>query len=138
MIKRKHWLVLCNAQSLIYKLDELRTLASVTKPLFICVTEAWFMPEIHSDQVQIKGYSLYRNDRQDDPSDCSRGGGTSIYVSHLVKSTIVIFPPHCVKPSCIECTAIQFSDNESKSAPLFCVYNQTVCNLRPNSMYACI
>ena len=110
--------MLCNAQSLLYKLDELRTLLSVTKALFVCVTETWFTPDLHSDLVQIKGYRLYRNDRQDDLTDLRRGGGTAVYVSLLVKSATVIFPPHFVKPPGIECTAIQFTDNEIKS--IFC------------------
>jgi hypothetical protein len=65
---------------------------------------------------------LYRNDRQDDDTDLRRGGGTAVYVSLSINSSVVTFSPQCVSPSGIECTAIQFTDNALKAVFLFCVY----------------
>ena len=61
----KSWLILCNAQSLLNKLDELRAFAFMTKPLFICVCETWFNPYINPELINIKGYNFFRNDRGD-------------------------------------------------------------------------
>ena len=45
-----------------------------------------------NDLVQIKGYFLFCNDRQDDPTDGRRGGGTAVYASLSVQSVIVTPP----------------------------------------------
>ena len=75
------WLLLCNAQSVFYKMDELRATTFATKPNVVCVTESWLTPEIDDCLIQIDGYVSFRNDRQDDPYDFRRGGGTVTYVS---------------------------------------------------------
>ena len=118
----KNWLLLCNSQSLLYKLDELRALICVTKPLFICLTETWLTPDIDADLVKVKGYRFFRNDRKDNVSDHRRGGGTLIYVSLSIRSKSVTFPSSIVKPQGIECNCIQFVDFDSRLSFLFCVY----------------
>lgn len=72
------WLLLCNIQSLLYKLDELRVFATATKPTFICVTETWFTPDIDSDVIQNRGFECFRYDRRDDVNDHQRGDDCAI------------------------------------------------------------
>jgi len=115
-------MIVCNAQSLLYKLDELRILVDATKPAFVCVTETWFSPEIETDCVQIRGYQCFRCDRRDDPNDHRRGGGCAIYASVSTRATLVPFPTYLKKPSGFECSFIQFQDPDWKNCCLLCMY----------------
>ena len=109
-----------NAQSLLYKLDELRSLVVVTKPFFICVTETWFTPEIGNDIIQISGYLSFRNDRRDNPSDDRRGGGTVIYASPDFSPFSVSLPQSLLKPFGMDYSLIGFT--EPDLCFLLCVY----------------
>ena len=95
---------------------------SATKPTFICITESWLNSEISDDLVGIRGYSAFRNDRCDDPSDTRRGGGTITYCYSSLKPSIVHLPDHCNKPHGIECNFIKFTDFDSSVAFMFCLY----------------
>ena len=64
-----------NIQSLKSKLDELAIVLSNEAPELVCLTETWLSSEIESNLVNIKGFTLVRNDRHG-----KRGGGTAIYV----------------------------------------------------------
>ena len=78
---RSPWLILCNAQSLFRKLDELKVVVAACMPQLVCVTETWFHPNIENSLIEIPGFISFRNDRQDNPEDKRRGGGTVIYAS---------------------------------------------------------
>ncbi len=120
---RKYWLILINAQYLLYKLDELRAMIFLTKPLFVCVTETWLTPDMSNDIVNINGYKGFRNDRMSDGTDKRRGGGTIIYASLSINATSVYFPSDIAKPPGIECTFVKFFDHcNSNSAYILCVY----------------
>jgi hypothetical protein len=121
--KNKCWLILCNAQSLLNKLDELRAFVFVTKPLFICVCETWFTSYVNPELITIKGYKIFRNDRGDNELDSRRGGGTVIYVSLLVRTYSVTFPPEMIQPPGIECNFVHLVDPaNSCNACLLCAY----------------
>lgn len=117
---KSNWLILCNAQSLFYKLDELRALSVSLRPLFICVTETWLTPDIVSDLISIQNYCIFRNDRRDNPSDDRRGGGTLVYAASSTSSVHV--DTHLVKPNGIECNLIKFTDPSSVLCYLLCIY----------------
>lgn len=116
---RGNWLMLCNAQSIFYKIDEMRALATVVKPVFICVTETWLTPNIVNDLLSIRGYTIFRNDRRDDTSDSRRGGGTLIYASHSVMPSNIDIDIAC-KPKGIEYNIIKFCDPHVSY--LMCIY----------------
>ena len=117
---KRHWLLLCNAQSLFYKLDELRALTRATNPTFVCVTESWLTPEIDDDIVQMAGFCSFRHDRRDNPSDLRKGGGTIVYAASSVSPVSVNIPPNLEKPSGIECCLIAFHDPDLSY--LLCIY----------------
>ena len=117
-----NWVLLCNAQSIFYKFDELCALVSGTKPSIICITESWLTPDVSSDLLIIFGYILFRNDRQDDSSDTRRGGGTLVYVHLSLCPALVDVPFHLCKPRGIECTIVKFNDIESSLAFMLCLY----------------
>ena len=114
------WMLLCNAQSLFFKLDELRSLVFATKPIFACVTETWFTPDILDNLVQIPGFLLFRADRRDNPNDTRRGGGTAIYASISAKPSFVEIPPQYERPNGVEYSLISFKD--PNMAYLLCAY----------------
>ena len=68
-----------NAQSLRYKMDELRTLVKEHKPHIIGITETWGNQGISDAMFQLEGYNIYRNDRED--KTYKFGGGTLLYVN---------------------------------------------------------
>jgi hypothetical protein len=117
------WLVLCNAQSLFYKLDELRTLVAALRPMFICVTETWLTPDIDNDLLTISDFCIFRNDRRDNVCDSRKGGGTVIYAKSSVSPTCVEVDASMSlhdRPEGIEFNLIQF--NSPQVSYLLCVY----------------
>ena len=68
-----------NAQSLKYKMDELRDLVKRYKPHIIGITETWGKETIGDATFHIEGYNMYRNDRDD--KTYKHGGGTLLYVN---------------------------------------------------------
>ena len=107
---KKHWLLLCNAQSLLYKLDELRALIAANNPYVVCVSETWFSPMINNDLICLSGYCSFRNDRRDNPLDDRRGGGTIVYISVSMSPFNVELPDELNKPRGIECNLVGFYD----------------------------
>ena len=71
-------LILSNAPSLFRKLDELRAIVAASKPLLVCVTETWLLPNIDNNLINIPGFISFREDRQDNPDDNRCGGGTTV------------------------------------------------------------
>ena len=68
-----------NAQSLQYKMNELREIAFQHKPQVIAVTESWGRPDIDDITFKIDGYIMYRSDKINRAS--SDAGGTLLYVT---------------------------------------------------------
>lgn len=109
-LNKSNWLLLCNAQSLFYKLDELRALVTTVKPTFVCVTETWFTPAIEDNLIRISNFQLFRTDRQDNVCDTRRGGGTAIYASTKVQPHLIDIPDKYTKPAGVEYSLISFHD----------------------------
>ena len=68
-----------NCRSLLPKVDELRAVFHLSKPLFIAATEAWLNNNVPDTEVNINEYCIERNDRN------SRGGGVALYVKNGMK-----------------------------------------------------
>ena len=68
-----------NCRSLLPKVDELRAVFDLSKPLFIAATETWLNNNIPDTEVNINEYCIERNDRN------SRGGGVALYVKNGMK-----------------------------------------------------
>jgi hypothetical protein len=121
--KKDNWLVLCNVQSLLYKMDELRVRVATLSPSFICITETWLTPDIESDLLNISGFTIFRNDRRDDTSDNRKGGGCLIFASssvspanvHVDARMSVYDRPYGIEYNLIRCNCPQVSY-------LLCVY----------------
>ena len=71
-----------NAQSLRYKMDELRNLVKEHKPDVVGITETWGNKNIGEATFQLEGYNIYRNDRED--KTYKTGGGTLLYVNKKI------------------------------------------------------
>ena len=68
-----------NAQSLKFKMDELRTIVKEQKPHIIAITETWGKDSISDASFQLEGYNMYRNDREN--TKYKFGGGTLLYIN---------------------------------------------------------
>lgn len=67
-----------NAQSVVNKIDELRSVAFNLKPDIILINESWTNEEITKAYLHIQGYELCaRKDRED--TSAGRGGGLLVY-----------------------------------------------------------
>ena len=66
-----------NAQSLINKMDVMEVRVRDQKPKVISVTETWGKEWIKDGILDLKGYKMYRNDR-----NMKRGGGSISYISN--------------------------------------------------------
>ena len=77
-----------NAQSVVNKINELRTVVIDLKPDLVCINEAWTHEDITKAYLSIDGYELIsRKDRED--TSLGRGGGLLIYkANRLVASEI--------------------------------------------------
>jgi hypothetical protein len=53
-----------NARSLLPKLDEVRILATKSKPVVIGITETWLDKSVEDSEVEILGYIIHRQDRK--------------------------------------------------------------------------
>jgi exonuclease III len=79
-------ITLCNAQSLLPKIDEVRAVISLKSSTIVCITETWLNDNVDSSLLSIPGYSLSRCDRS-----YRRGGGTAVYIkSHLIFSIVSV------------------------------------------------
>ena len=76
-------ILLCNARSLRYKMDKLRTQVGVSYEYresgLLVFTETWFVKDLADSFVQVEGFSHIRSDREDS-SEKRRGGGLCVYV----------------------------------------------------------
>ena len=69
-----------NAQSLKNKMGEFMELVELYKPQIISVTESWGKDWINDGIFALKGYTMYRDDREG-----KEGGGTILYVSNKLE-----------------------------------------------------
>ena len=71
-------IIYTNAQSIINKIDELRTIANDLNPHLILINESWTNGSITKSFLKINGFKLVsRKDRTD--TEKGRGGGLLIY-----------------------------------------------------------
>lgn len=80
-IKSKLKCLNTNAQSLQYKMDELKQVIKENNVQIITVTESWGQPWKEAT-LDIEGFIMYRKDR----TDGRKGGGCIIYISRELKS----------------------------------------------------
>lgn len=73
-----------NAQSLKPKIDECRNIFAESEIDIICVSETWFLPCMNDDLFSIKGYRLFRADREE------HAGGVAIYVRDSIKCKLLL------------------------------------------------
>ncbi len=73
-----------NAGSLMNKLDEPNSLATLSHIDAIGVTETWLHDELKDHEVNLPGYVLFRHDR---PSS-KRGGGNALYVKSNLRPNL--------------------------------------------------
>ena len=113
-------MLLCNAQSLFNKFDELQALVVATNPFIVCVTETWFTPNIDNELIHMPGFCFFRSDRRDNPFDSRRGGGTIAYVSTHLSPFEIDIPLVFQKPSGIDFNLVGFRD--PSVSYLLCIY----------------
>ena len=101
-----------NAQSLHKKIDDLRFLCETTSIDVICVSETWFRREIHDSMYDLRGFKLFRSDRN------SHAGGVAIYVSKSISSKVIC--SNNVDES-VEYLLVEVSSNSHKLL-IGCVY----------------
>ena len=80
-VKRKLKCLNTNAQSLQFKMDELKQVIKENNVQIITVTESWGQPWKEAT-LEIDGFTMYRKDR----TDGRKGGGCIIYISRELKS----------------------------------------------------
>ena len=61
-----------NARSLSPKIDELRIVCELEKPLIVCITETWLCDDITTLECSISGYHCDRH---------RHGGGVAMFIS---------------------------------------------------------
>ncbi len=64
------------------KLDELRVTCDLLSPSVVGLSETWFKGTTTDVDVEINGYSIYRNDR----NDGRKGGGVALYIENRISS----------------------------------------------------
>ncbi len=101
-----------NARSLLPKIDELRLIAQIKLPAFICITETWLNESVEDSLIHIPKYQICRHDR------CfRRGGGTAIYIQDDICFTNITdaYPT----PPDVDCLVL---DVYSFRIALICIY----------------
>lgn len=95
-----------NAQSLLPKIDEFRSLFEGCRVDAVCVSETWLSSWVNDRMCGMMGYKVFRADR------CDRiGGGVAIYVKEGLSCKIkCISPPGCE----IEYIFLQIVSSEDK------------------------
>jgi len=68
------------------KREEFRHLMSEKGLAIVGVTESWAHEEIGDAKINIKGYSVFRRDRDVDEGGMKRGGGVLLYVRNDLKA----------------------------------------------------
>ena len=68
-----------NVRSILNKINEINTTASILDPDIICLVETWLYPNISSGILNLTGYNIIRKDRG------SKGGGLLIAVKNYLQ-----------------------------------------------------
>ena len=71
-------IIYTNAQSIVNKIDELRSVVSTLKPDIILINESWTHSDITNAYLKIDGYELSGRQDRTDTVD-GRGGGLLVY-----------------------------------------------------------
>ena len=74
-VSRPPSILLSNARSVRYKMDELMLLVRQHLPSFVIITESWLDFSISDSLLCIPGYQMFRRDR----GDAATGGGVLVY-----------------------------------------------------------
>ena len=88
-------LYLCNARSVLPKIDFIRTECLEHSPTILACTETWLHSLIGDNLLNVPNYNIVRHDRE------SRGGGVMVYVSMSVKYSFLNL--NVVTPNFMEC-----------------------------------
>ena len=88
----------CNARSLNNKFESLAATAELHDPCIIGVAESWLRDHTDNAEVSLRGYEVFRNDRQDG----RRGGGVLLYVKSELHPTE--YSPKSKFPEQVWCT----------------------------------
>lgn len=108
-----------NIRSLLPKHDEIKSLLMESNLHFLALSETWLNSKIHSNLIDIPGYSFYRNDRK-----TGKGGGVAIYLRDSLKCTKVTLE-HDVN---IEHICVEVSLSLSMHFLIVVLYNPPSCN----------
>lgn len=76
-------ILLFNARSVFYKIDELKIRILKYDPDIVCVTESWLDDSVDNNAICIPGYQILRQDRN------SNGGGVIVFLKSNFSFTIV-------------------------------------------------
>lgn len=89
--KQREGLRVChiNAQSLYKKIDEFRNLFVGSNVDIVCISETWFDIEKPNSHYSLKGYKIFRADRQN-----RIGGGVAIYVRNTISAKLHLISPN--------------------------------------------
>ena len=83
-----------NVRGLRTKLKEFAENISLTNYHIILLTETWLKTDIHSSELGLQNYLVFRNDRNLEATGKTRGGGVLIAVYSDFKATKLDFPYH--------------------------------------------
>ena len=79
-----------NVQSLMDKLEDIKTMAEETKPEIFCCVETWLDGSHTMKEVEIKKYKYMMKNRSDKPNR----GGVGIYHKNGINMEEITLPPH--------------------------------------------
>ena len=114
-----------NVQSVIGKLDELRTLVWDLKPDIVCINETWTNNSHNKALLNLKGYAITcRCDRQDTSE--GRGGGLLVYVREDIPASEV---DNSIYNKFNQCCSIKLQLPNNNNVEILLVY-------RPHKIYA--
>ncbi|XP_071944778.1 uncharacterized protein [Antedon mediterranea] len=80
---------LCNARSIVYRIDELQSLLNVNSSDIAVLTETWQTKQISNDSIAVENYQIYTYHRAH-----KRGGGVAVYVKDTFYSRIIDTVPN--------------------------------------------
>ena len=69
-----------NARSIVNKMGELRLMVEDVEPDIIGITETWTKPDMGNAEFSLKGYQMFRKDRE-----VRRGGGVALYIKQSIQ-----------------------------------------------------
>ena len=77
--------MMCNARSVLPKIDEIRTTILTKKIDVFCCCETWLHENIDNQALNIDGYSVFRCDRQN-----RVGGGCAVWICDDISCAQII------------------------------------------------